>query len=70
MLENNLHPDVAENPCGADRLRRHRQGRAQPGSYQTIHRELMRLGDDETLLVQSGKPVGGVRRPTSRPRGC
>ena len=32
MLENNLHPDVAEKPYGADRLRRDRQGRPQPPS--------------------------------------
>ena len=31
MLENNLHPDVAEQPGGPRRLRRDRQGRAQPG---------------------------------------
>jgi urocanate hydratase len=57
MLENNLHPDVAENPAelivygGIGKAARDRS------SYETIRRELTRLGDEQTLLVQSGKPV-------------
>ena len=58
MLENNLHPDVAEKPSelivygGIGKAARNQS------SYHTIRRELMALGDEETLLVQSGKPVG------------
>ncbi len=57
MLENNLHPDVAEKPAelivygGIGKAARDR------ASYATIRRELTRLGDEQTLLVQSGKPV-------------
>ncbi len=57
MLENNLHPDVAEKPAelivygGIGKAARDQQ------SYATIKRELQALGDEQTLLVQSGKPV-------------
>ncbi|ADB52058.1 urocanate hydratase [Conexibacter woesei] len=57
MLENNLHPDVAEKPSelivygGIGKAARDR------ASYDAIVRELTRLGDEQTLLVQSGKPV-------------
>src|ERR1700753_2393560 len=56
MLENNLHPDVAENPGelvvygGIGKAARNWP------SYHAIVRELQQLGDDETLLGQSGKP--------------
>ena len=58
MLMNNLHPDVAERPeelvvyGGIGRAARDWE------SYDKIVETLRRLGDDETLLVQSGKPVG------------
>jgi urocanate hydratase len=57
MLRNNLHPDVAENP--ADLVVYGGIGKAARNweSYRTIERELKRLGDEQTLLVQSGKPV-------------
>src|SRR3954470_22922785 len=68
MLENNLHPDVAEKP---DELIVYggigKAGRA-PAPYRTIKRELMRLEDDETLLVQSGKPVAVFRTHEMAPR--
>jgi urocanate hydratase len=57
MLENNLHPDVAEKPedlvvyGGIGKAARNHE------CYAAIVSELQRLGDDETLLVQSGKPV-------------
>src|SRR5437870_5334043 len=68
MLENNLHPDVAERP--ADLVVYGGTGRAarDHAAYRTIRRELMRLGDDETLLVQSGKPVGLFRTHDDAPR--
>jgi urocanate hydratase len=68
MLENNLHPDVAEKPAelivygGIGKAARDQQ------SYATIRRELMRLADDETLLVQSGKPVAVFRTHADAPR--
>ena len=57
MLENNLHPDVAEKPeelvvyGGIGKAARN------PAALAAIKRELTALGDEETLLVQSGKPV-------------
>jgi urocanate hydratase len=68
MLENNLHPDVAEKPDelivygGIGKAARDR------ASYETIRRELQRLGDGETLLVQSGKPVAVVETHEAAPR--
>src|SRR5437588_2285027 len=68
MLENNLHPDVAEKPAelivygGIGKAARDRT------SYATIRRELTRLGDDETLLVQSGKPVAVFETHELAPR--
>src|SRR5437763_10977645 len=57
MLENNLHPDVAENPAALIVYGGIGKAARDQASYRTIRRELMRLGDEETLLVQSGKPV-------------
>jgi urocanate hydratase len=68
MLENNLHPDVAEDPenlvvyGGIGKAARDR------ASLDAIKRELMRLGDTETLLVQSGRPVGVVETHADAPR--
>jgi urocanate hydratase len=58
MLMNNLDPDVAENP--AELVVYGGTGRAARSweAYEAIVRTLRTLGDDETLLVQSGKPVG------------
>ena len=66
MLMNNLDPEVAERPRGSRRLRRHRQGGAQLGGFDAIVRELRTLENDETLLVQSGKPVGVFRTHAGR----
>ncbi|MDQ2764091.1 MAG: urocanate hydratase, partial [Pseudomonadota bacterium] len=68
MLMNNLHPDVAENPQelvvygGIGRAARDWE------SFDRIVETLRRLEDDETLLVQSGKPVGVFRTHTDAPR--
>jgi urocanate hydratase len=68
MLENNLHPDVAENPSelvvygGIGKAARNWP------SYHAIVRELQRLGDTETLLVQSGKPVAVFETHEAAPR--
>jgi urocanate hydratase len=58
MLMNNLDPDVAENP--AELVVYGGTGRAARSweAYDAIVRTLRGLGGDETLLVQSGKPVG------------
>ena len=58
MLQNNLHPDVAENPQslvvygGIGRAARNWE------CYDQLLESLKELEDDQTLLVQSGKPVG------------
>ena len=68
MLMNNLDPDVAEDP---DRLVVYGgTGRAARSwdAFDAIVRELRTLADDETLLVQSGKPVGVLRTHEWAPR--
>src|SRR5204862_6230803 len=68
MLMNNLDPDVAEDP---DRLVVYGgTGRAARSweAFDAIVRSLRELGDDETLLVQSGKPVGVFRTHAWSPR--
>ncbi|WP_158917528.1 urocanate hydratase [Caulobacter sp. S45] len=68
MLMNNLDPDVAERPeelvvyGGIGRAARDWE------SFDKIVETLRRLGDDETLLVQSGKPVGVFRTHADAPR--
>ena len=68
MLMNNLHPDVAENPHelvvygGIGRAARTWD------DFDTIVASLTMLEDDETLLVQSGKPVGVFRTHEDAPR--
>jgi urocanate hydratase len=68
MLMNNLDPEVAEDP---DHLVVYGgTGRAARSwdAFDAIVRELRALGADETLLVQSGKPVGVVRTHPWAPR--
>src|SRR5881227_423202 len=68
MLMNNLDPDVAENP---DQLVVYGgTGRAARSwtAFDAIVRSLRELGNDETLLVQSGKPVGKFRTHDEAPR--
>ena len=57
MLRNNLHSDVAENPAELVVYGGIGKAARNWSSYHTIERELKRLGDEQTLLVQSGKPV-------------
>ena len=68
LLMNNLDPDVAERP--EDLVVYGGTGKAARNweCYDAIVRELKVLGNDETLLVQSGKPVGVFRTHTSAPR--
>lgn len=68
MLMNNLDPDVAENP--AELIVYGGKGKAarNPESYYAIIRALEQLENDETLLVQSGKPVGIFKSHEDAPR--
>lgn len=68
MLMNNLHPDVAENPHelvvygGIGRAARTWE------DFDAIAASLRDLEDDQTLLVQSGKPVGVFQTHANAPR--
>ena len=68
MLQNNLDPDVAENPHelvvygGIGRAARNWE------CFDAILDSLRNLEDDETLLIQSGKPVGIFRTHSDAPR--
>jgi urocanate hydratase len=68
MLLNNLDPEVAERPeelivyGGSGKAARN------PEALRAIVRTLLTLGEDETLLVQSGKPVGVFRTHPGAPR--
>ena len=68
MLMNNLDPDVAEHP--EDLVVYGGIGRAARDwtSYDKIVETLRRLEEDETLLVQSGKPVGVFKTHADAPR--
>jgi urocanate hydratase len=68
MIQNNLDPEVAEHPSelvvygGIGRAARSWE------SFDVILRTLERLAEDETLLIQSGKPVGVFRTHPDAPR--
>jgi urocanate hydratase len=68
MLMNNLDPDVAERPD--DLVVYGGTGKAARDwpSFDAIVRTLQTLADDETLLVQSGRPVGVFRTHAGAPR--
>ncbi|MBI5085771.1 MAG: urocanate hydratase, partial [Acidobacteria bacterium] len=68
MLMNNLDPEVAERP--QDLVVYGGTGRAARdwASYHAIVRELTELENDETLLVQSGKPVAVFQTHEDAPR--
>ncbi|MFM8559200.1 MAG: urocanate hydratase, partial [bacterium] len=68
MLMNNLDPDVAERP--EDLVVYGGTGRAARSweAFDRIVAALRALGNDETLLVQSGKPVGVFRTHPDAPR--
>ncbi len=68
MLQNNLDPEVAERPD--DLVVYGGTGRAARDwrSFDALVRTLRTLGDDETMLVQSGRPVGVVRTHPWAPR--
>ncbi len=68
MIQNNLDPNVAEDPKqlvvygGRGRAARNWQ------SFDKILKALTTLEDDETLLVQSGKPIGIIKTHKDAPR--
>ena len=68
MLMNNLHPEVAENPQelvvygGIGRAARSWE------DFDALVAAMKTLGDEETLLVQSGKPVGVFKTHADAPR--
>src|SRR3954469_1260570 len=68
MIQNNLDPEVAENPAelvvygGIGRAARNWE------CFDAILAALKRLGDDESLLVQSGKPVAIFKTHADAPR--
>src|SRR3954471_6388663 len=68
MLMNNLDPDVAERP--EDLVVYGGTGKAARSweDYHAIVRELRRLENDQTLLVQSGRPVGVFKTHEDAPR--
>ena len=68
MLMNNLDPEVAERP--AELVVYGGRGKAARNwpAFHAIIESLQKLAPDETLLVQSGKPVGVVRTHVDAPR--
>jgi len=68
MLHNNLDPEVAERPD--DLVVYGGNGRAARSwaAFDAIVRSLRQMGPEDTLLVQSGKPVGVVRTHAGAPR--
>ena len=68
MLHNNLDPEVAERP--EDLIVYGGLGKAARDweSFELIEKSLRQLEEDETLLIQSGKPVGVMRSHKDAPR--
>jgi urocanate hydratase len=68
MLMNNLDPEVAEHPQSLIVYGGRGQAARSWEAYDSIITTLQRLEPDETLLVQSGKPVGVVKTTENSPR--
>src|SRR6187399_3780770 len=68
MLMNNLDPEVAEDPDHLVVYGGTGKAARDWGAFDAIVRELRVLGEDETLLIQSGKPVGVLRTHEWAPR--
>ena len=68
MIQNNLDPDVAENP--QELIVYGGKGKAARNweSFDAILSSLKKLNNDETLLIQSGKPVGVLKTHSTSPR--
>jgi urocanate hydratase len=68
MLLNNLDPEVAENPAELIVYGGTGQAARDPEAVREIIRRLLVLREDESLLIQSGKPVGTIRSHPEAPR--
>jgi urocanate hydratase len=68
MLMNNLDPEVGENPAALVVYGGRGKAARNWACFDAIVRSLRELENDETLLVQSGKPVGIFRTHTDAPR--
>jgi urocanate hydratase len=68
MIQNNLDPEVAENPDALVVYGGIGKAARDWPSFEAILKSLRELGEDETLLVQSGKPVGVFRSHVDAPR--
>jgi urocanate hydratase len=68
MLLNNLDPEVAERPQELVVYGGSGKAARSPEALRGLVRSLLTLGEDETLLVQSGKPVGVFRTHAGAPR--
>jgi urocanate hydratase len=68
MLLNNLDPEVAEHPERLVVYGGTGKAARSPAALRALVRSLLELGPDETLLVQSGKPVGVFRTHLGAPR--
>ena len=68
MLLNNLDPEVAERPEELVVYGGSGKAARSPEALRALVRALLELGEDETLLVQSGKPVGVFRTHAVAPR--
>lgn len=68
MIQNNLDPEVAENPKSLVVYGGIGRAARDWSCYDAILKTLKTLEDDETLLVQSGKPVGVVKTHVDAPR--
>jgi urocanate hydratase len=68
MIQNNLDPEVAENPDALVVYGGIGKAARNWDCFEAILATLRALGEDETLLVQSGKPVGVFRTHADAPR--
>ena len=68
MIQNNLDPEVAENPDALVVYGGIGKAARDWNCFEAILAALKKLGEDETLLVQSGKPVGVFRTTVDSPR--
>ena len=68
MLQNNLDPEVAENPDALVVYGGIGKAARNWDCFEAILKSLRELGEEETLLIQSGKPVGVFRTNPDAPR--
>ena len=68
MLQNNLDPEVAENPDALVVYGGIGKAARNWDCFEAILKSLRELGEDQTLLIQSGKPVGVFRTHVDAPR--